>query len=124
MKNKVTEALEKPENEKDGKEDEEKPGSSEDQTEDWHSSNTNRDQDSDISFMNDTDEEIDTAVIEEEDWIEYMKNKKSKICIKKLTEEWNGDWRWESHRFRLKDGQWKQLNGTLNSVQHTKPKEP
>ena len=31
------------------------------------------DQDSDISFMNDTDEEIDTAEIEEEDWIEYMK---------------------------------------------------
>ena len=27
----------------------------------------------DISFMNDTDEEIDTAVIEEEDWIEYMR---------------------------------------------------
>ena len=47
--------------------------SSEDETEDGHSSNTNCDQDSDISFMNDTDEEIDTAVIEEEDWIEYMK---------------------------------------------------
>ena len=26
----------------------------------------------DISFMNDTDEEIDTAEIEEEEWIEYM----------------------------------------------------
>ena len=48
-------------------------GSSEDETEDGHSSNTNCDQDSDISFMNDTVEEIDTAVIEEEDWIEYMK---------------------------------------------------
>ena len=31
------------------------------------------DQDSDISFMKDTDEEIDTGEIEEEDWIEYMK---------------------------------------------------
>ena len=54
---------------KDGKEHEENQGSSED----GHSSRTDCDQDSDISFMNDTDEERDTAVIEEEDWIEYMK---------------------------------------------------
>ena len=26
-----------------------------------------------VSFMKDTDEEIDTAEIEEEEWIEYMK---------------------------------------------------
>ena len=71
--NKVIEEVGKPENEKDGKEDEENLGSSEDETEDGHSSNTNCDQDSDISFMNDNDEEIDTAVIEEEDRIEYMK---------------------------------------------------
>ena len=37
------------------------------------SSNTNCDQDSDISFMNDTDEEIDNVDIEEEDWIEHFK---------------------------------------------------
>ena len=54
-------------------------GSSEDETEDGHSSNTNCDQDSDISFMNDTDEEIDTAVIEEEDWIEYMKRSTDEV---------------------------------------------
>ena len=48
-------------------------GSSEDETDDGHSSNTHCDPDSDISFMNDTDEKIDTAVIEEEDWIEHMK---------------------------------------------------
>ena len=36
-------------------------------------SNTDCDQDSDISFMNDTDEEIETAEIEEEDWIDHMK---------------------------------------------------
>ena len=66
--------LETPENEKDGKEDKENLGSFEDETEDGHSSNTNCDQDSDISFMNDNDEEIDTAFIEEEeDWIEYVK---------------------------------------------------
>ena len=51
-------------------------GSCEDGTEDGHSSNTNCDQDSDISFMNDIDEEMDTAVIEEEDWIEYVKRSK------------------------------------------------
>ena len=45
---------------------------SEDETEDGRSSSTNHDQDSDISFMNETDEEIDTAAIEEE-WIDYMK---------------------------------------------------
>ena len=56
---------------------EENQRSYENETDDGHSSNTNCDQDSDISFMNDTDEEIDTAEIEEEeeeeDWIEYVK---------------------------------------------------
>ena len=32
-----------------------------------------RERPSDISFMKDTDEEIDTDEIDEEDWIEYMK---------------------------------------------------
>ena len=32
--------------------------------------------DSDASFINDTDEEIDTAKLEEEDWIEHMKRSK------------------------------------------------
>ena len=50
-----------------GKEDEENQGSSEDETDDGHRSNTNCDQGSDISFMNDTDEEINTAEFEEED---------------------------------------------------------
>ena len=62
----------KPENEKDGKETE-NLGSCEDGSEDGHTSNTNCYQDSDISFINDTDKEIDTAVIEEEDWIEYIR---------------------------------------------------
>ena len=46
-------------------------GSAEDETADGNSSNTDCDQDSEISFMKDTDDEIDTADIEEE-WIEYM----------------------------------------------------
>ena len=48
-------------------------GNSEDETDDGNSSNAGRDQNSDISFMNETDEEIDSAEIEEEDWIEHMK---------------------------------------------------
>ena len=70
--NKVME-VGKPDKEKDGEEEKENNGSSEDETDDGNSSTTDRDQDSDISFMNDTDEEIDTAEIEEEDWIEYIK---------------------------------------------------
>ena len=54
-------------------EEKENHGSSEDETADADSSNTACDQDSDISFMKNTDEEIDTADIEEEEWIEYMK---------------------------------------------------
>ena len=48
-------------------------GSTGDKSEDEQSSNTHNDQDSDVSFENDTEEEIDTTVIEEEDWIEYIK---------------------------------------------------
>ena len=44
-----------------------------DESEDGQSSITHNDQDSDVSFENDTDEEIDTTVIGEEDWIEYIK---------------------------------------------------
>ena len=54
------------------REEKENHGSSEDETDNGNSSNTDCDQDSDISFMNDTDEEIDTAETEK-DWIEYMK---------------------------------------------------
>ena len=42
-------------------------------TDEGRSSNTERDHDSVVSFMNDTDEELDTAEIEEEDWVEYTK---------------------------------------------------
>ena len=45
-----------------------------DENEDGQSSNTHKDQDSDVSFENDTEEEIDTTEIEEEeDWIDFMK---------------------------------------------------
>ena len=45
---------------------------SEIETEERNSLNTECDQDSEVSFMGDTDEDIDTAEIEEEDRIEYM----------------------------------------------------
>ena len=48
-------------------------GCSEEETEDGHGSNSDCDQDSDIFFMSDTDEEIDAAEIEEEEWIEDLK---------------------------------------------------
>ena len=43
-----------------------------DESEDAQSSNTHKDQDSDVSFENDTEEEIDTTIIEEEEWIDYI----------------------------------------------------
>ena len=66
----MKEGVGKPDKGKDGEEDSENHWSSEDETADGNSSNTDWDQDSDISFMKDTDEEIDTADIEEEDWID------------------------------------------------------
>ena len=47
--------------------------SSDEETAEGSTSNTDHDQDSDISFMNDTDEEIDTGEIEQKDWIDYTK---------------------------------------------------
>ena len=51
----------------------ESPGWTEEETDDRNDSNSDGDQDSDISFMNDGDEEIDTAEIEEEAWFDYVK---------------------------------------------------
>ena len=62
-----------------GKEDEENQESSDDEIGDGHRSNINCDQDSDISFMKDTDEEIDRAEIEEEDWIEYVRRSTEEV---------------------------------------------
>ena len=58
--------MKNPENTTDGDEERENLVNSETETDDGQSSNTNCDQDSDIS----SDEEIDNADIEEEDWIE------------------------------------------------------
>ena len=39
------------------------------------------DQDSDAPFMKDTDGEIDTVEIEEEDWMEYMKRRTAAAVV-------------------------------------------
>ena len=80
--------------------------------------------------MKDTDEEIDTAEIEEEEWIEYMKRSTATAiermkaveiqCGLKHTEKWNGVWKWELHRFQMYDGQRKQQNGTAASESNTR----
>ena len=44
-----------------------------DESGDGQSTRTQNDVDSEVSFEDDADEEIDTTVIEEEDWIEYIK---------------------------------------------------
>ena len=58
-------------------------GSTGDESENGQSSNTHNDHDSDVPFENDTDEESDITVIEEEDWIEYLKKRSTDEAIKK-----------------------------------------
>ena len=45
-------------------------------------------QDSDIFFMKDTDEEIDTGEVEEQDWIEKMKRSTS-IAVERMKSSQN-----------------------------------
>ena len=66
-------------------------GSSEDETDDGNSSDTDRDQDSDISFMNDTNEEIDTAAIEQEDWTDYMKRSRDEAMERRPRRRWEDE---------------------------------
>ena len=47
--------------------------STDDESGDGQSTRTQNDVDSEVSFEDDADEEIDTTLIEEEDWIEYIK---------------------------------------------------
>ena len=47
--------------------------STDDESGDGQSTTTQNDVDSEVSFEDDADEEIDTTVTEEEDWIKYIK---------------------------------------------------
>ena len=49
-----------------------------DESGDGHSTRTQNDVDSESVIEDDADEEIDTTVIEEEDWIEYIKRSTEK----------------------------------------------
>ena len=44
------------------------------ETQEGSSTDTDCHQDSDVSFAEDSDKEIDTAEIDQQDWIEYMKS--------------------------------------------------
>ena len=78
------------------------------------SSNTDYDQDSDVSFMKDTDEDIDTGEIEEEDWIEYLKKEQPEL-LKSWKQPKIPCWI-ETHR-RMK---WRLQNGTLGLASNTR----
>ena len=47
--------------------------STDDESGDGQSTTTHNDVDSEVSFEDDADDEIDTTLVEEEDWIEYIK---------------------------------------------------
>ena len=63
----------RPENDADNPEDKEDHRNSDNETEKGSASNTDCDQDSDVSFLDDNEEEIDRMEIEEEDWVENVK---------------------------------------------------
>ena len=77
-------------------------GSTDDESGDGQSTTTHNDVDSEVSFEDDADDEIDTTVIEEEDWIEYImrsiedameKMKCAKIrCWNRTHKKRNGNW--------------------------------
>ena len=75
--------------------------STDDESGDGLSTTTQNDVDSEVSFEDDADEEIDTTLIEEEDWIEYIK--------KALKMQWK---RWNAQRFDAGTGHTK--NGIEN----------
>ena len=47
--------------------------STDDESGDGQSTTTHNDVDSEVSFKDDADDEIDTTLTDEEDWIEYIK---------------------------------------------------
>ena len=107
--------------------------STDDESGDGQSTTTHNDVDSEVSFEDDADDEIDTTLIEEEDWIEYIKRsteeamykmESAKIrCWNKTHKKWNGNWHWEPQHHRVKGG-WKRLvNGTQNWAQFSRPTE-
>ena len=126
---KETMSDEEPLDEKKDNGDQDSHQDSEGETEEGYSSNTDCDKDSEVSLMNDTDEDIDTAEIEEEEeWIEYikrstkeMKKNESSQCPlagSKHKEKLNGS----LHTLK-QDGQKKEQNGFQASALEPKHAE-
>ena len=87
---------------------------SDEETAEGSGSNTDCDQDSDISFMKDTDEEMDTGETDEENWIEYLK-RSTDIADERMKtakipcwiETHRGiKWRWATRLASLPDERW------------------
>ena len=107
---------------------------SEEATDEGNDSNSDCDQDSDASFMNDTDEEIDTAEIEE-DCIEYMKGSTAAAVDQMRTAKtqcWietheRMKWRLAMRIAALPAERWSRTAAEWNpdfSTKNTKPTEP
>ena len=75
-------------------------GSRRDESEDGQSSNTHNDQDSDVSFENDTEEEVDAAEVEEEEWMDYMQ-RSTNDAIEKMGNEKIRCWKLTKMKWRL-----------------------
>ena len=88
--------------------------STDDESGDGQSTKSQEDVDSEVTFDEDSDEEIDTMKIAEEDWFDYIerstadaldKMERAKIrCWNRTHKKWNGNWHWESQHHRVKDG--------------------
>ena len=104
-----------------------------DESGDGQSTKSKDDVDSEVTFDEDSDKEMDTIEIEEEDWIEYIKRstadaldkmERAKIrCWNRTHKKWSGNWHWESQHHRVKDGWKRLLNGTQIWVQDIGPTE-
>ena len=92
MEKQVKEEVGKLEKVKDGEAEKENHGSSEDETDDGNSSNKLRSRQRHL-LHHDTDEEIYTAEIEEEDWIECMKRSTDPMLDQNTQRNENGDYR-------------------------------
>ena len=73
--------------------------STDDESGDGQCSVSHNDQDSDVSLESDNDEEIDTAEIEEEEWIEYMK-KSTILAIEKMDNEKKRCWKLSQRKMK------------------------
>ena len=108
--------------------------STDDDSDDGQSTNSEDDVDREVTFDEDSDNEMDLIDIEEEDWIKYIKSTadaldkmeraKTRCWNKTHKKKWNGrKWHWESQHHQVKDGSKRLLNVTQIWVQDIGPTE-